>query len=95
MADRDAILLEPARDFYNRCSSQEQQRLDRVLDDICDSPEPDYVLRFLLDAPPDFPFYYRDDEYVIVYEEVNAWTIEVWGIQRTKEDVVLDPRRPT
>lgn len=72
MADRDAILLPPARTFRDSLPPLEQIALDEVIEDICESPEPDNVLRFLLDAPPEFPFLYRDETYVIVYEEVNA-----------------------
>ncbi len=93
MADRDAVLLPPARQFYESRPIAERLRIDRVIADICDSPEPDNVLRLLVDAPPDFPFYYRDDEYVIVYDELNAWTIAIWDISYNTPDLILDLRR--
>ncbi len=94
MADRDAILLRPAREFYDSCPPDVQRELSLVIDDLCDNPAPDYVLRFILDAPPEFPLFYRDEQFVVVYEEVNAWTIEIWTIAVAEDDLLLTTKRP-
>ena len=52
------------------------------------------MLRFLLDSPPDFPFLYRDDEFVIVYDELKAWTIAIWHIAHSSDELALNVQRP-
>jgi len=94
MADRDAVLLPPARDFYNRRTRDEQNAIDLIVADLCVDPTTDGILKFLLDSPPDFPAYYRDQDDIIVYDELNDWTIAIWQIIFNTDETTLIGHRP-
>ena len=83
MPDIDAVLEEPARNFYNNVASPVQrQRIDQIIRRLCSDPSIDDVATFAfhIGVPEPDARIYLDDEFRILYRLANAWTISILNI---------------
>ena len=92
MADRDAILRLPARTFFDGCLPNEQRQLYSIIQLLCEDPSPDGVLKLHLSQHPDEPLLYRDEQFFVVYRELNDWTLAVWQIGYNTDDTFIAGR---
>ncbi|HYM15886.1 MAG TPA: hypothetical protein VEZ14_10020 [Dehalococcoidia bacterium] len=83
MPDVDALFSADARRFYNLTATpNERTRIDAIITRICASPDVDYETRFPFGSIPRRPdgVIYNDGRFWIIYDVLNAWTIEIIGI---------------
>jgi hypothetical protein len=89
VADFDAVLLDPARRYYDTLSEIEQQRIDDAIRAIREDPYVDMRTKFPFPYPPYNPVLFADAEFFLVYDFENDWTIAVWNIGRNDEMLLL------
>ena len=85
MPDNDAFFYAPAREFYeDEASEAEQEAIDRIVRNICETPGIDYQIKFSFPVPPAIFGLYADAEWWVVYHQRGNFTIGVLNIGRGK-----------
>jgi hypothetical protein len=88
MPDIDVVLGADARLFYDSvATSVEREQIDAIITRICAAPDVDHETRFPFHSVPrrENGMIYNDGRYWIIYDVVNAWTIEIIGIGTVAE----------
>lgn len=83
MPDIDAVLGADARRFRDDvATAAEREQIDAIITRICASPDVDYETRFPFSPIPrrSNGMIYNDGRFWIIYDMLNAWTIEILGI---------------
>ncbi|MEX2246321.1 MAG: hypothetical protein WEC75_06510 [Dehalococcoidia bacterium] len=94
MPDYDAILLEPARGFYDMADAALQEKIDRIVRNICTDPFVDLQVKFAFPFPPYTPILYVEDDLYAVYDFENNWTLAIWNIGTDENDSLAIPKPP-
>ena len=94
MPDRDAFLLDPAREFYDALSDEDRRHVDGMLAAICEDPFVDFDRKVAFPFPPLSPRLYSDGVLYLIYDDENPWTLAIWIIGYDDPESLIIPNPP-
>lgn len=87
MPEIDAYFYSPAVEFYeNEATAEEQDEIDRIIQNICENPGIDNQVKFWFPVSPAVFSLYADARYWVVYHQRNNFTIGVLNVGRGPQE---------